>query len=131
MPRAKDKLKITVVQETTGDERTVTVTIAAMAADFILPDLLSRQGAIDSYESRLISSARRATEDYLQEAQAAVDTLAERKQERQSSAPAASPKRSEAVKDAAPKREARLADLSEPPVSRGVPAERGNGPVRV
>ena len=53
MARAKDNLKIAVEQLTEVDERVIIVTIVAKAADFVLPDLLSDKGAIDSYVSGL------------------------------------------------------------------------------
>jgi hypothetical protein len=92
------------------------VTVVAKAADFVLPDLLSDQGAIDSYASGLSKAVKEATESYLQEAKDAVAAIAERKQGHQASAPERSPKQADAGKGAGPS------------VPRAVP-ERVNGPV--
>jgi hypothetical protein len=128
MPRAKDNLKIVVAQLTEGDERIITVTIAAKAADFALPDLLSNQGAIDSYPSILSKAVKEATESYLQETKDAVAAIAGRKQGGQESASARSPKQPGAGKEGGPKTGTRPEEGTAAPVSRAVP-ERVNGSV--
>src|SRR5262245_52804316 len=129
MPRAKDSLKIEIDQSTTDEVRTVVVTLSAPAKDFLLPDLLSDQGAIDPYEATLREAVKGATESYLRGAKDAVAALAERKQGRQAPAPARPPKEPDAGgKGARPKPAVRPEETPQAPVSRGV-TERVNGPV--
>jgi hypothetical protein len=127
MPRAKESLKVDIEQSTEGDVRTVIVTLTAPAKDFLLPDLLSEQGAIDPYEVTLREAVKVATESYLRGAQDAVAAIAARKQGSQVSAPARGPKEPDGGKGAKPKREATLEEMASAPVSRPVP-ERVNGP---
>ena len=127
MPRAKESLKISVEQSTDDDIRTVVVKLAAPAKDFLLPDLLSDQGAIDSYEVALREAVKAATESYFRGSHDAVAAIAERKQTRQSIAPARAPKEPDAGKGMKGKREAAPEETATAPVSRAVP-ERVNGP---
>jgi hypothetical protein len=127
--KAKDNLKIIVAQMTEGKERTITVSIVAKATDFVLPDLLSGQGAIDSHADRLSKAAKEATESYLQEANDAVATLAARKQ-RQVKEPERPPKPKDASKEAGQKRVMTPAEAGAVQVGRTSP-ERVNGPVTV
>ncbi len=92
------------------------VRLTAPSRDFLLPDLLSEQGAIDPYEVRLKEAVRGATEGYLRGARDAVAAIAERKQGRQAVAPEPPPKGSDAGKGA------------DPSVPRAIP-ERVNGPI--
>lgn len=128
MPRAKEKVKVVVAQLTEGEDRTITVSIVAKAADFVLPDLLSGQGAIDSYADRLSKAAKEATESYLQEATDAVAALAARKQ-RQVSEPDRPAKQKDNGKEVGPKR-VTPAEAGAAQVGR-TSAERVNGPVTV
>jgi hypothetical protein len=128
MARAKESLKIEIEQSTGGEERTVVVTLTAPAKDFLLPDLLSEQGAIDPYDAKLREAVKGATEEYLQGAKKAVAAIAERKQARPAPAPARATKEPDAGKGAKTKPEAAREETAPLPVSRAVP-ERGNGPV--
>jgi hypothetical protein len=65
MLRAKENLKIEVTQSTAGEIRTYQITVNAPAQDFLLPDLLSQRGALESFEWTLKQSVRCATENYL------------------------------------------------------------------
>jgi hypothetical protein len=127
----KDNLKIAVTPATDGDERITTVTIVARAADFTLPDLLSDQGAIDSYAERLIKAVKEATDSYLQEAKDVVAAIAEQKQGRQAPEPDRPPKQKDVGKEAGQKRAVVAAAETAPaPISRPGP-ERVNGPTTV
>lgn len=129
MPRAKESLKISIEQSTDEDVRTVVVTLTAPARDFLLPDLLSDQGAIDPYEVALKEAVKAATESYLRMAQDAVAAIAERKQAQRSIAPSRAPKEPDAGKGMKAKREAAPEETAPAPVSRAIP-ERVNGPAR-
>lgn len=128
MPRAKENLKIAVTQLTEEDERIITVTIVARERDFVLPDLLSNEGAIDSYAAGLSKAVKEATESYLQGAKDAIAALAERKQERQAPAQARAPREAGAGLGAKPKPGTRPEESTPAQVSRAAP-ERVNGPV--
>jgi hypothetical protein len=127
MARAKESLKIDVEQSTEEAIRTVMVTLTAPAKDFLLPDLLSDQGAIDPYEVALREAVKGATEGYLQGAKDAVAAIAERKQGQQASAPAHVSKQPNAGKGVTPKRETTPEETASLSGSRAVP-ERVNGP---
>ena len=127
MARAKESLKINIEQSTDGEERSVVIRLTAQAKDFVLPDLLSEQGAIDPYEAALKEAVKGTTESYLQSAQDAVAAIAARKQARQSSPPARTAKESDAGKGAKTKPEASREEMAPLPVSRAV-GERVNGP---
>lgn len=128
MPRAKDSLKVDIKQSTDGEARIVVVTLTAPAKDFLLPDLLSDQGAISSYEVALREAVKRATEGYLQGAKDVVAAITERKQGRQESAPARAPKESDVGKSARPKPGSKPEEATSASVLRNAP-DRANGPV--
>ena len=128
MARSKERLKINIEQSTDGEERSVVIKLTAPANDFVLPDLLSEQGAIDPYESALKEAVKGTTESYLKAAQDAVAALAARKQARQSDPPARPVKEPDAGKGAKPKPETTTREEpAPPPVSRAV-AERVSAP---
>ncbi len=128
MPRAKENLKIEIIESTDDKTRTVVVTLTAPAKNFMLPDLLSEQGAIDPYEATLREAVKGVTEEYLQGAKSAVAAIAERKQGRQEPAPARAPKEPGDGKGARAKPPVRPEEPTQAPVSRAVP-ERVSGPV--
>jgi hypothetical protein len=127
MARAKESLKINIEQSTDGEERSVVIRLTAPAKDFVLPDILSEQGAIDPYEGALKEAVKGTTETYLQSAQDAVAALAARKQTRQSNPPALAVKESDAGKGAKAKPETAREEATPSPVSRAV-GERVSAP---
>jgi hypothetical protein len=128
MARAKESLKINIEQSTDGEERSVVIKLTAPAKDFVLPDILSEQGAIDPYEGALKEAVKGTTETYLQSAQDAVAALAARKQARQSSPPARPVKESDTGKGGKAKPETTAREeTAPPPVSRGA-TERVSSP---
>lgn len=128
MPRAKESTKVDIQQSTEGDLRIIVVKLTAPAKDFVLPDVLSQEGAIEPYERTLREAVKGATEGYLRGALDAVAAIVARNQERQASATARAPKEVGASKVAKPKPGTRP-DESTPAqqASRAVP-ERVNGP---
>src|SRR5262245_26824881 len=116
MARAKESLKINIEQSTDNDVRTVVVTLTAPAKDFLLPDLLSDQGAIDPYEVALREAVKGATETYLQGAHDVVAAIAEQKQVRQAPATPPAPKESDTGKGAKTKPETRREETAPAPV---------------
>lgn len=106
MAKAKENLKIEVHEATAGEVRTITVTIEALAKDFLLPDLLSQRGAVGPFEVTLKQAVREATERYLAGTE---DLIAGLAASQKSDAPASKPKlngNGKGVKSTASKREA-------------------------
>ena len=131
MARPKDRdPKITIEQSTEGDVRTVMVMVTAPAKDFLLPDLLSGQGAIDSYESMLTEAVKGTTKRYLEGAKAAVAAIAEQKQGQKPIAAAPESKQPEIRKPAKPRPEKAADEVAPAQPSTGLP-ERVNGSVAV
>lgn len=131
MARPKDRdPKITIEQSTEGEVRTVTVVVTAPAKEFLLPDLLSSQAAIDSYESMLTTAVKEATERYLQGAKAAVAAIVEQKQGQKPGTAAPGSKQSETRRPTRPRPE-RAANETAPAQSSTVSPERVNGSVAV
>jgi hypothetical protein len=113
MAKAKENLRIEVIQSTADDLRSITVTIAAPAKDFLLPDLLSQRGAVSPFEATLKQAVREATERYLAGTE---DLIAGLAATQKADAPAAKPKlngNGKSTKSAASKREAKPAMLPE------------------
>jgi hypothetical protein len=132
MPRRKESLKIVVVRSTEGEEVKVEVTVTAPAKDFLLPDLLSKQGAIDPYDIGLSEAVRAATESYLEGATAAVAAIAEQKQGQKPSASSPKSKQNNTNKETSPKREKRLDEVTtkpEPDSENHALTGRINGPI--
>lgn len=76
MPRAKETLRVDVSENTTSETRTITVTITAMAQDFLLSDLLRQRGAVGSIDAPLKQAAREAVQRYLDATEEAVAGIA-------------------------------------------------------
>lgn len=126
MPRAKDNLKIEIDKSTTGDVRTVMVTITTKAADFLLPDLLSQRGAIEPYESALKRAVREATEGYLGGAEDLIAGMAGHQQGRKPEAQTPTPESKGAVKVARSKREKPSEESGVPSISPVTATENGS-----
>lgn len=69
MPKAKDLMKTDVVETTANETRTITVTMTALAQEFILSDLLRQRGAIGALETTLKQAMKAAVENYLEGAE--------------------------------------------------------------
>lgn len=123
MAKAKENLKIEVAQSTADELRSITVTIAGPEKEFLLPDLLSQRGAIQSVEEALRHAVREAIERYLRGAEELVAGIAASQKEPKAEAAAPKPKPNGHDKGAS-KRDAKAAAKSEKPEA-GSPAEAG------
>ncbi len=69
MPRAKETMRIEIEESTSEETRTITLTIAAPAQEFLLADLLKQRGAMPGIETALKAAARETVQGYLENAE--------------------------------------------------------------
>lgn len=75
MAGKSERVKVEVKESTAGEVRTFNITLAALATDFLLTDLLRQRGVIQGLDGELKKAVKAATESYLSAAEGLIAGL--------------------------------------------------------
>ncbi|MCU1264935.1 MAG: hypothetical protein JWM21_1253 [Acidobacteria bacterium] len=76
MAGKSERVKVEVKESTSGEVRTFSITLTLPACDFLLTDLLKQRGVIEALATELKQAVKRATENYLSNAETLIAGLA-------------------------------------------------------